>query len=92
MTANSPLGQYIPMKLHVWLEKNKRTASWLAGETGLSVTLISRIMERSGVAKRSPSMETCAKISAATNGEVTADDFMPLSAPRKGKNPDCVAA
>lgn len=64
------------MKLHHWLEKNNKTATWLAEKAGLSVSHVSRLIERDGVAEKSPSMETCAKIFDATNGEVTANDFM----------------
>lgn len=64
------------MKLHTWLAANSRTATWLAEQTGLSVSQISRLVERDGAEKRRPSIETCEKISRATNGEVTANDFM----------------
>ena len=71
------------MKLHLWLEKNDRTATWLADKTGLSVSHVSRLIERKGVAEKSPSMETCLKISEATGGEVTADDFMSSAKTRR---------
>jgi DNA-binding transcriptional regulator YdaS (Cro superfamily) len=71
------------MKLHEWLATNGKTATWLAEETGLSVSHVSRLIERDGVAEKSPSMEACAAISVATGGDVTANDFMPEPKPRK---------
>lgn len=71
------------MKLHLWLAENKRTPTWLAKKTGLSVSYVSRLIERDGVAEKSPSMETCAKIFKATGGAVTANDFVPASKPRR---------
>lgn len=64
------------MKLHTWLTENGRTVTWLAEKTGLSVPYVSRLIERDGVAERSPSMETCAKIGMATGWAVTANDFV----------------
>ena len=60
------------MKLHTWLAKNGKTATWLARETGLSPSHVSRLI----TAEKSPSLEACEKIAAATGGGVTADDFM----------------
>jgi len=80
------------MKLHLWLEKNDRTATWLAEKTGLSVSHVSRLIERKGVAEKSPSMETCLKISEATDGEVTANDFMPSAKRRPPRREDRSAA
>jgi hypothetical protein len=82
------------MKLHTWLEKNARTATWLADKTGLSVSHVSRLIERKGVAEKSPSMETCVKISDATGGEVTANDFMDAKPRKKATAPNrtCAAA
>jgi DNA-binding transcriptional regulator YdaS (Cro superfamily) len=70
------------MKLHEWLATNGKTATWLAEQTGLSVSHVSRLIERDGVAEKSPSMEACAAISQATGGEVTANDFMPEPKPK----------
>ena len=76
------------MKLHTWLAVNDKTATWLADQTGLSVSYVSRLIERDGVAeKRTPSMETCAKISLATGGSVTANDFMSEPKPKKRARP-----
>lgn len=69
------------MKLHTWLEANGKTAAWLAGETGLHRSYVTRLIERNGVADRSPSMETCVKIAKATQGAVTAIDFIPETKP-----------
>ena len=80
------------MKLHTWLVENDKTATWLADETGLSVSYVSRLIERDGVAeKRTPSMLTCAKISMATGGAVTANDFMSEPKPKKRVRPSRVA-
>jgi transcriptional regulator with XRE-family HTH domain len=65
------------MKLHTWLDEHGKTAAWLAEKTGLSASYLSRLIGRNGVAERSPSIETCAKIEEATAGGVTAIDFMP---------------
>ena len=73
------------MKLHLCLAKNDKTATWLAEKTGLSVSHVSRLIERDGVAEKSPSMETCLKISEATDGEVTANDFMPSAKRRPAR-------
>lgn len=79
------------MKLHDWLAQNDKTATWLAEQTGLSVSYVYRLAGRDGVPERSPSMDTCAKIAEATGGEVTAIDFMPepepMLEPPKRKRP-----
>lgn len=80
------------MKLHTWLAENDKTATWLAEQTGLSVSYVSRLIERGGTAEKSPSMDTCAKISDATNGEVTANDFMPSPKKKRGDPRGAVAA
>ena len=90
MTANSPLRQYVVMKLGAWLEQNGRTATWLADKTGISVSHVCRLIERNGVTEKMPSMEACAKISEATDGEVTANDFMPVTASKKRNRRDRV--
>lgn len=71
------------MKLHEWLADSGKTATWLAEKTGISVSHISRLIERDGVAEKRPSMEACAAISEATGGQVTANDFMPEPPKRK---------
>jgi hypothetical protein len=65
------------MKLHDWLAQNGKTATWLSEQTGLSVSYAYRLAGRDGVPERSPSFETCVKISKATDGAVTVIDFMP---------------
>lgn len=70
------------MKLHEWLATNGKTATWLAQETGLSASHISRLIERNGVAEKLPSIDTCVAISKATGGLVTANDFMPAPEPK----------
>jgi hypothetical protein len=65
------------MKLHDWLTQNGKTATWLAEQTGLSVSYAYRLAGRDGVPERSPSIETCIKIADATGGAVTVIDFMP---------------
>lgn len=71
------------MKLGAWLEQNGKTATWLADKTGLSVSHVCRLIERNGVTEKMPSMEACSKISDATDGEVTANDFMPVSSKKR---------
>ena len=71
------------MKLHDWLKKHGKTATWLAEQTGLNASYVYRLVEKNGVAERSPSIETCAKIQEATGGAVTATDFMPVVGKRK---------
>ena len=66
------------MKLHTWLAENGKTATWLAGRTGLSISYLSRVI----AGARIPSLETCGLIGQATNGAVTANDLVP-SSPRK---------
>jgi hypothetical protein len=77
----------LAMKLHDWLEQHGKTATWLAEQTGLHASYCYRLVERNGVAERSPSIETCAKIQEATGGSVTATDFMPSSQKQKRINP-----
>jgi hypothetical protein len=71
------------MKLHDWLKKNGKTATWLAERTGLHLSYIYRLGGRDGVAERSPSIDTCAKIAEATGGGVTVIDFMPEPEPKR---------
>lgn len=76
------------MKLHTWLSENNKSAAWLAQETGLSAPYVSRLI----AAERTPSIDTCAKIAAATGGQVTVLDFMPEPEPkRKRPNQRAVA-
>lgn len=60
------------MKLQEWLDHNGRSVTWLSQQTGLSISYLSRLI----AGERSLSMTTAAKIAEATNGEVTADDWM----------------
>ena len=60
------------MKLQDWLDRNGRSVTWLSAQTGLSISYLSRLI----AGERSLSMSTAAKIAAATNNEVTADDWM----------------
>lgn len=71
------------MKLHDWLTKNGKTATWLAERTGLSVSYAYRLAGRDGVPERCPSIDTCVKIAAATDGAVTVIDFMPEPEPKR---------
>ncbi len=80
------------MKLHLWLQENQKTATWLAGQTGLSVSHISRLLERNGAAEKYPSLEAAAKIAIATNGAVTANDFTPPLRKKKSSGPEFAAA
>ncbi len=59
------------MKLRTWLAKNEHNVSWLARESGLSVSFVSRLV----TGEKLPSLETCARIARITKGEVTALDF-----------------
>lgn len=72
-----PWGKIKTMKLHLWLQENQKTATWLASQTGLSVSHITRLLERNGAAEKYPSLEAAAKIALATGGAVTANDFTP---------------
>lgn len=71
------------MKLHDWLQQNGKTATWLAEQTGLHASYVYRLVERDGVAERTPSIETCVKIAEATGGAVTVLDFMPGPKPKR---------
>jgi hypothetical protein len=73
------------MKLHDWLVQNCRSATWLAEQAELSVSYVYRLVGRDGVAERTPSIETCAKIAKVTGGEVTVLDFMPPEDPKQKK-------
>lgn len=67
------------MKLQAWLSENNKSAAWLAQETELSAPYICRLI----AGERTPSIDTCAKIAAATGGQVTVLDFMPEPEPKR---------
>lgn len=71
------------MKLYDWLAQNGKTATWLAEQTGLSVSYAYRLAGRDGVPERRPSIDTCVKIAAATGGAVTVIDFIPEPEPKR---------
>lgn len=65
------------MKLQTYLSRYQRTATWLAGETGLSIGFITRLMPSDdGPPERRPSLDTIARIHRATDGQVTANDWL----------------
>jgi hypothetical protein len=61
------------MTLEAWMEKHAKNDVWVAAQTGFDRVTISRT--RRG--KTKPSWALAAKLKALTNGEVTADDYLP---------------
>lgn len=69
------------MKLAEYLSEKQTTASWLAGEVGVPVSTIIRLIR----GERKPGIDLVARITAATNGAVSAEDFFPHPAqPQQG--------
>lgn len=65
------------MQLVDWLKAHNMTGTDLANLIGVDDSTINRLIPKDGKKqKRRPSLDLAAKISAATNGEVTANDFM----------------
>ena len=65
------------MKLSDWLKKEGKTGADLAGAIGCDDTTINRLIPKPGkLQRRKPSIDLAEKIARATNGEVTANDFM----------------
>lgn len=61
------------MKLSEWLKQNELTATAFAKAAGLDVSTVTRSIN----GQRRPEWDTLDKIRAATNGEVTPNDFIP---------------
>lgn len=59
------------MKLSHWLDREKRTDSWLAERVGRDRSIITRIKNGDAL----PSVEVAAAIQRLTGGEVTATDY-----------------
>lgn len=65
------------MKLGDWLRENRMTHEDFADRVGCDHSTISRLIPRPGKKQvRKPSFVLAKKISEATNGEVTANDFV----------------
>jgi transcriptional regulator with XRE-family HTH domain len=65
------------MKLAAWLKKEGKTGTDLASLIGCDDATINRLIPKAGKKQtRRPSLDLAAKISTATGGEVTANDFM----------------
>ena len=65
------------MKLADYISEKQTTASRLAGEVGVPVSTITRLLR----GERRPGIELVARITAATNGAVSAEDFFPAPQP-----------
>ncbi|MFG1302144.1 helix-turn-helix transcriptional regulator [Xanthobacter sp. V3C-3] len=65
------------MKLAEYITEKQTTASRLAGEIGVPVSTITRLIR----GERKPGIDLVARIAAATNGAVAAEDFFPQPAP-----------
>lgn len=70
------------MKLGAWLDLHGGGQQWFAKRAGLSQSYVSRLVND----ECKPRMETCARIFEATEGAVTANDFMssPANEERQG--------
>ena len=64
------------MKLAEYISEKQTTASRIAGEVGVPVSTITRLLR----GERRPGIELVARIAAATNGAVAAEDFFPQPA------------
>lgn len=65
------------MQLVDWLKAHNMTGTDLANLLGVDDSTINRLIPKDGKKQmRRPSLDLAARISAATNGEVTANDFM----------------
>lgn len=62
------------MKLNDYLERHDMPAAKLAEAAGVPVSTITRLVRGD---RRQPRLDTIQKISAATNGAVSVEDFMP---------------
>lgn len=65
------------MKLSDYISDKQTTASRFAGEVGVPVSTITRLLR----GERRPGIDLIARITSATNGAVTAEDFFPQAAP-----------
>lgn len=64
------------MKLADYISEKQTTASRFAGEVGVPVSTITRLLR----GERRPGIDLVARISTATDGAVTAEDFFPAHA------------
>lgn len=65
------------MRLETWMQENRKTATDVAAEAGVSVSAISRLIPKPGKKQlRRPGAELMRKLKAITAGQVTADDFI----------------
>ena len=65
------------MRLAEYLKVHNMTGSELAGRVGVSESTINRLIPKPGKRQhRQPSLDLMRKIREATNGAVTADDFL----------------
>ena len=71
MDAHLCVMQYDGMNLATYLEQNKMTATAFAEQIGVAIATVTRAAR----GEIMPSPETMKKIMAATNGQVTANDF-----------------
>lgn len=62
------------MKLADYISEKQTTASRLAGEVGVPVSTITRLLR----GERRPGIELVARITAATGGAVSAEDFFSI--------------
>jgi len=69
------------MKLADYISETQTTASRFAGEIGVPVSTITRLLR----GERSPGIALVARITAATGGAVTAEDFFPAPQPAQGE-------
>lgn len=64
------------MRLADWLEREGRSATWLAEQVGRDRSFISKVMKD----EARPSVEIAARIQVLTGGEVTAIDYVETAA------------
>jgi len=66
------MANMVGMTLADYIKAKQTTASRLAGEVGVPVSTITRLLR----GERKPGIDLVSRIVDATNGEVTAEDFM----------------
>lgn len=72
-----PIGHYLGMKLSAYLKAEGLSPTAFARRVGVNQSTIARLVS----GQRGASMSLIARIKDATNGVVTADDFLPQQEP-----------
>ena len=71
------MANIVGMKLSDYISEKQTTASRFAGEVGVPVSTITRLLR----GERRPGIDLVARITSVTDGAVTAEDFFQPAAP-----------